>query len=420
MLTGIFAVVSCGKGETTTEGSPTANSTTFIIDSRVDHFVNLQDLGVLPTNSPKVNKANLQKAIDLASTSGAALYLPPEKAGYPVSGGIILRKGVTIFGSGAPSVGQNTDAGELAGSYFVIRDRNYTLMTLESATRLSKLGFYYPDQSLDDPSNIVRYFPVLKLSSESASQGVTLTDLTFCGEYETMNFKCDRSIPCEQILVENCRAYPVSGKFISIDCCYDIPRVLHCSVDPSVGGTFGRKYSKAMLEKVSSTKNFAYWFDNIDNLVLMDLKASCVYGGIYIGHSTYGQLTGFSFQAVRVGMERTGDAGKNRTWEIMQGSINANLGSYPEDIHPIILKGSGITFLTNISICSKPDYRLPSSLQPEECILIAGSEPLDVTLTNVAISGYMGEFPIVIDNANAKVRARSCIDKNGDFFDYGK
>ena len=37
----------------------------------------IQAFGVLPTNTPDLNKANLQKAIDWSAERGAALYVEP-------------------------------------------------------------------------------------------------------------------------------------------------------------------------------------------------------------------------------------------------------------------------------------------------------------------------------------------------------
>jgi hypothetical protein len=38
-----------------------------------------------------------------------------------------------------------------------------------------------------------------------------------------MDFNADKEHPCEQILFEHCYGYPLSGEFVRIDYCYDIP-----------------------------------------------------------------------------------------------------------------------------------------------------------------------------------------------------
>ena len=55
----------------------------------------IQEFGVLPTNSPEVNRTNLQRAIDQAALSGGALYVEPVAEGYPVAAGIVLRQNVS-------------------------------------------------------------------------------------------------------------------------------------------------------------------------------------------------------------------------------------------------------------------------------------------------------------------------------------
>ena len=52
----------------------------------------IRSFGVLPENSAHVNKANLQKAIDWAVNSGAALMVEPSEKPYEIESGIVLKK----------------------------------------------------------------------------------------------------------------------------------------------------------------------------------------------------------------------------------------------------------------------------------------------------------------------------------------
>ena len=63
--------------------------------------------GVLPSNTPEQNKANLQRAIDIASETGAALYVEPEVGGYPIAAGVVLKRNVSLIGAHGP-VGRGT------------------------------------------------------------------------------------------------------------------------------------------------------------------------------------------------------------------------------------------------------------------------------------------------------------------------
>ncbi|MBO5861182.1 MAG: hypothetical protein J6Q45_05920, partial [Alistipes sp.] len=58
--------------------------------------------GVLPSNTPEQNKANLQRAIDIASETGAALYVEPEVGGYPIAAGVVLKRNVSLIGAHGP------------------------------------------------------------------------------------------------------------------------------------------------------------------------------------------------------------------------------------------------------------------------------------------------------------------------------
>src|SRR5256885_13803198 len=115
-------------------------------------YRSIRDFDVLPTNTPAANKANLQKAIDWAAPSGAALFVAPSEDPYPIDGGIVLRMNVTLLRVHGPT-GRGTrhpdkSKKQPVGSVFAIRDREHPFITVESATQLRGLQFWYPDQTL--------------------------------------------------------------------------------------------------------------------------------------------------------------------------------------------------------------------------------------------------------------------------------
>ena len=304
-------------------------------------MVSIQKFGVLPNNSPEQNRENLQAAIDWATSSGSALYVTPTEEGYPVATGVILRKNVSLIGAHGPT-GRGTKHPKKnapTGSLFTITDTNEAFITVESATQIRGIQFWYPKQSYQTAHNIVKYKPTIKMSeTEGIVQGVTLSCLTFYGEYMAMDFRSKNNI-CEQILFEHCYGYPLSGEFIAIDRCYDIPRVLHCHVNPANMREFGRTFSKEVVDRVVKQKTFTYWINRTDNAQLIDLFTFGAYGGIYLGEATYGQLTNFNLDCVTVGIYKNGNNTKNRNWQISQGSIIANTGEKITDIHPLVIEG---------------------------------------------------------------------------------
>src|SRR5205085_9141476 len=162
---------------------------------------------------------------------------------------------------------------------------------VEGATQVRGLQFWYPQQTLSDPAKIIKYPPTIQGSKEKAAQGVTLSSLTFYGEYIAMDFNATRGCPCEQVLFEHCYGYPLSGEFIRIDYCYDIPRILHCHVNPSNLRFIKGGYSRALIDAVVASGTFTFAINHTDNAVLMDLFTFGVYGRVYLGPSTYGHLT---------------------------------------------------------------------------------------------------------------------------------
>ena len=376
--------------------------------------VSIRQFNVLPENSAETNKINLQKAIDWAARRGAALYVEPGEEAYHVAGGIVLRQNASLIGAHGPT-GRGTrhpDKRQPVGSVFKITDTNAAFITVENATQIRGIQFWYPEQTLREPEKVIAYPPTIQVSQEKSVQGVTLSCLTFYGEYIAMDFNATAPHICEQILFEHCYGYPLSGEFIRIDRCYDIPRILHCHVNPSNQRIFAGGFSRSVIDSVIHRKTFTYSINHTDNAQLMDVFTFGVYGGIYLGPATYGQLTNFNLDCVGVGIHKCGDSTFNRNWQIAQGSIIANVGDKLEDIHPIIVEGEGHTSFTNVEAFSGPNGAVTAIAKSQDFMLIRGDKKLTVSLYGARMRNYESENPLTILNKNAVVRATDCIDKN--------
>lgn len=374
---------------------------------------NLSEFGLSPTNTPAANRQALQQAIDWASPRGAALFVEPSDEPYPVDGGLILRMNVSLIGVHGP-VGRGTRHPEKAqpvGSVFQIVDEERPFLTVEGATQVRGLQFWYPRQTLHDPAAIIAYPPTIQVSQTRPVQGVTLSSLTFYGEYLAMDFNASRRHPCEQILIEHCYGYPLSGEFIRIDYCYDIPRILHCHVNPANLRYFRGGYSRAVVDAVIAKGTFTYAINHTDNAVLMDVFTFGAHGGVYLGPATYGQLTNFNLDCVTIGIHKQGDSTFNRNWMIAQGSIIANAGPRIEDIHPIVIEGQGHTTLANVEAFSGGNPALTALGQSQDFLLVRGDRRLTVTLFGCRMRNYAAEDPITCLNPNAVIQAVACIDK---------
>lgn len=375
--------------------------------------VSIRSFGVASTNNAATNSANLQRAIDWAARSGSALFLDPAEEPYPVDGGLVLRRNVSILGVHGP-VGRGTrhpDKPQPVGSVFRIEDETRPFITVEGATQLRGLQFWYPRQTLQDPARIVKYPPTIQVSKTQSAQGVTLSCLTFYGEYVAMDFNASRARPCEQILIEHCYGYPLSGEFVRIDYCYDIPRVLHCHVNPANQRFIKGGYSRAVIDAVVSNRTFTYAINHTDNAVLMDVFTFGAYGGVYLGPATYGQLTSFNLDCVTVGIHKLGDGTFNRNWQISQGSIIANTGASVEEVHPIIIEGQGHTALANVEAFSGGNAALSNLGKSQDFLLVRGDKQLTVTLVGCRMRNYVADQPITCLNSNAIIQATLCLDK---------
>ncbi len=381
---------------------------------------NLREFGVAPTHSPAANKAALQQAIDWAAPRGAALFLEPSDEPYPVDGGLVLRMNVSLIGVHGP-VGRgtrHTAKPQPVGSVFRITDTTNVFLTVESATQVRGLQFWYPDQPIDDPAKLIRYPATIQVSQTRAAQGVTLSCLTFYGEWLAMDFNAKPPHICEQILFEHCYGYPLGGEFIRLDYCYDIPRILHCHVNPSNQRFIRGGYSRSVIDAVVAQKTFTYAINHTDNAVLLDVFTFGVYGGVYLGPATYGQLTQFNLDCVTVGIHKLGDGTFNRNWQLAQGSIIANTGPRVEDVHPIIIEGQGHTALANVECFSGGNGALTTLNQSQDFLLVRGDKKLTVSLVGCRLRNYVADSPLTVQNPKALIQATVCVDKHEEAWSF--
>lgn len=375
----------------------------------------IQEFDVLSTNDAQTNKENLQNAINWAATCGAALFVEPVEKPYPIAGGLTLKKNVSLIGVHGP-VPRGTKHPELqhpVGSVFEITDKENVFITVESSTQIKGVQFWYPEQTIDDPEAIIAYPATIQVSSTHKTEGVTLMCLTFYGEYLAMDFKASRQNPCELILIQHCYGFPLSGEFIRIDYCYDIPRILNCHVNPAIQRQIRGQIKRPVVDAVIEKTTFAYSINHTDNAQLIDIFTFGTYGGIYLGPESYGQLTNFNLDCVTIGIHKLGNNTKNRNWMIAQGSIIANVGKKVEDIHPIVIEGKGHTSISNVEAFSGGNGALTTNPEgiSNDYMLVKGNEKLTIAISGSRMRNYLSDSPITIRNRNAIIQATNCYDK---------
>ena len=380
----------------------------------------IQEFDVKPENSPAINKINLQKAIDWATVSGAALFVEPSEEPYYIDGGIILKKNVSLIGVHGPTprgtVHQTKK--QPVGSVFAITDKENAFITVELGTQIKGIQFWYPEQTVKNPDEIIPYKPTIQVSKTSKTQGVYFSCLTFYGEYLAFDFNASRENPCELMTFEHCYGYPLSGEFIRMDYCYDVPRILHCHVNPAAQRYIGGQFSKAVVDAVIAKKTYAYTINHTDNAQIIDLFTFGTYGGILLDAESYGQLTNFNFDCVAVGILKRGNNTKNRNWQIGQGSIIANTGEKVENIHPIIIEGQGHTSLSNIEAFSGGNGALTTvpENQSWDFLLVRGDKKLTVSIWGSRMRNYVSDSPVTIENENAVIYFSGCFDKDENLY----
>ena len=260
------------------------------------------------------------------------------------------------------------------------------------------------------------------MSQEQAVHGVTLQNLTFYGCYFAMDFRAQQAHPCEQILFEHCYGYPLGGRFIAIDYCYDIPRIMHCHVNPAVMREFKGDTNYITNDYVVNQKTCAYWIDHTDNAQVMDIFTFATYGGIYLGANTYGQLTNFNFDQVGIGVFKDGNTPFNRIWEVAQGSIIASVSpdGNVANIHPFLVQGYGQISITNVDcFCGKAAaVTLTTQGVSYDFLKVQGSNWVVVTGVNCRMRNYQSSIPITVANTHAQISFINCSNKDGNLFTF--
>lgn len=297
------------------------------------------------------------------------------------------------------------------GSVFQIEDTSKPFITVETGTRIQGIQFWYSQQTLTDPAKVIEYPPTIQVSKTKGVNGVTLRDLTFYGETMAMDFAAEKAFPCEQILFENCYGYPLSGEFIRIDYCYDIPRILHCHVNPANRRAFQGDMNKTLIDWMIAKGNYAYKIDHTDNAQIMDIFTFGSFGGISLGPATYGQLTNFNFDCVTIGIRKQGDSLFNRNWMIGQGSIIANVGKSFDEVHPFLVDGDGFLAISNVEAFSGFTPVLTSIGQSQDYMKVEGTGRITVSMSGCRMRNYVADLPITLANPNATVRVTNCFDK---------
>jgi hypothetical protein len=387
---------------------------------KASELTSIQKFDVKPGNSAAVNKINLQKAIDWATSSGAALFVEPSEEPYPIDGGIILKKNVSLIGVHGPTPRGTTHPTKKqpVGSVFAITDKENAFITVETGTQIKGIQFWYPEQTIKDPAAIIPYKATIQVSQTSRAQGVYLSCLTFYGEYLAFDFNAKRENACELMTFEHCYGYPLSGEFIRMDYVYDVPRILHCHVNPAGQRYIGGQYSRAVVDAVIAKKTYAYTINHTDNAQIIDLFTFGTYGGILLDSESYGQLTNFNFDCVAVGILKRGNNTKNRNWQIAQGSIIANTGEKLENIHPIIIEGQGHTSLSNVEAFSGGNGALttvPENLS-WDFLLVRGDKKLTVSIWGSRMRNYKSESPVTVENNQAVIYMSGCFDKDENLY----
>jgi hypothetical protein len=232
------------------------------------------------------------------------------------------------------------------------------------------------------------------------------------------DFNASRENACELMTFEHCYGYPLSGEFIRMDYCYDVPRILHCHVNPAAQRYIGGQYSRAVVDAVIAKKTFAYTINHTDNAQIIDLFTFGTYGGILLDGESYGQLTNFNFDCVAVGILKRGNNTKNRNWQIAQGSIIANTGEKVENVHPIIIEGQGHTSLSNVEAFSGGNGALTTvpENQSWDFLLVRGDKKLTVSVWGSRMRNYVSASPVTIENNQAIIYMSGCFDKDENLY----
>lgn len=371
--------------------------------------------GVSASNSAAENKAALQALIDTLTAGNGGTILLTEP--IEITSGILLKVGVKLKGNndsafkGSTPVGGGirTSGATPSGAVMMIRDSVNSAVSMYSNTSVEGICFYYPDQdyATTNPATIVAYPPTIQ--SVDGAQSMSVRRCTFIGETMAMYFI---GTGLGDLEIDLCYGYSLSGRFICINNCFDIPRITRCHVNPGVGINFtppvnggGLPFSLQIVDYVATNPGVgAYWITNTDEFMISQCFVFGVETGLIIG-SSYGTAVQCQFDMVHTGVNVIIEAPQSFVNLI---GVNVLLGSGDKTTRSafkVNANAAGAVIMTNCGASNGTNAVVPSSadLDSNAFLRVTGTSATRIHMTAPRLANYGNgaEFLNFIDTDSA-------------------
>lgn len=376
-----------------------------------------RELGLSTSSSAATNKAALQQAIaDLGSARSGVITAsemyplegPIPAGNVQIIGTVAGFKGPLPANAASPSLSATA-----SGGGFIVTDTTNPLFVVTAHnTVLRNLTLHYPNQPItttNPAANLIQYPATIVKDNTALVGGVRIENCCFIGCWEAIDFSGSPTYPSQDLIIDACYGYPLSGRFLKISYCYDIARITRCHVNPGQGYplqgflTNGVPVSGQVIDHVISSGDPTFEIQNVDEF-FVDL--ACFVFGTRTAFriiDSYGTLSGRADE-VETGIYVTLNSGSIHKYvAIDKFNCIPGAGPTPGNRNAIVFDGSGGRLkISNCHAFCGTNAAVPSSSNTgtNSFLKVSGSGDQKVQLTNCSTSGFGWNFSKSIDLVN--------------------
>jgi hypothetical protein len=375
--------------------------------------------GINRTNTGAANKAILQALIDANTVVGATIYFTEP---VPMGGGITLKPNIHLAGNntnaykgsvpfgGAP----NSLTAIPSGAAFLVTDTVNVFITVKSNISIDGIIFDYPAQAYaaTNPANIVTYPVTIQKAAGEQVCSCSFTRLSFVGCTWVFDFYSTSTAELwiQDLTFDQIYAYPLSGIFIKMIFCVDIPRFTRIMITPGAGTNYrgnvtsnNQPVTGEIIDNVLFNGSPTFDLERCDEFMM----SQCFCFGIRTAFrflTSYGTLANCNADMVETGVWFSAGSQEYKYLSLLSFSCALG-GGILANRNVIVFAGDGgKVFATNLQgvIGSNPVVPSAMTAGANAMIKIIGTGQQKITLLGArSCSANAGVWTKFIDNQNA-------------------
>lgn len=369
-------------------------------------WISFESVGVLSSNTAAQNTTALQTALDAVSGTGQRRTFYGEGQ-YALNGPVSIPSDITILGNSTGLKGSPNTA------RFIITDTANPVFKMNSRTTIDGWVFDYPNQPLTTttPSTSLITYPATIVQDDAFNEQLVVRNCTFVGASKCISF--GGATGNQDIHIENVYGYPMLGRMVAIERCFDIPYISKVHVNPGAGksyrtldGTSGLPTSEEVIDYTitNASAEATILINATDEFVLSQCFAFGVRTAFQFTDS-YGSCTQCNADIVQTGFLVQPNTDRKAVQLI--GCSGIPSGGTAASRNLIVFSGAGGSLIVNgLNVQLGVNSVVPSSSAAANSIIqISGSGDQDVLLNNI-IANSTGTYTYDIQKSNTSAVLR--------------